>query len=352
MKKLSEIGRIALVGCLGLALAACGDKAASKKSASDDETSGKSKGSAAVAAHPPKDVDAKVTAALDKLAGCKREEDRMADCADDEAWKTFRESYVENDDDAGSKRKKLALACLARVSHESPNVRAAAGDCVRDGSDSLADEASALELVLAQLEAETAADASNELAYAAAALDPMKRNAADRTLAVVEKMRGKKAAGWGELLGALASTKSPPDKAVEIAKEVLASGDGPVEDAIGLLENAKNHQADACKALLAKVQTGKYLWSRAMDGMGRLGCTSDMDAVVDFVVKKMGEEEGYQTGFIGADFVYLERVLDAVAMTKDQVAKLKKATEDEKAKAKKDQTKQDCDKVLAALAKE
>ncbi len=342
---------IVLSALIGASVMGCGDKAAPKKSDDDGSSSASTAGTGKSAAQPPKDVDAKVTGALDKLATCKRENDRVADCAEEEAWKTFREGFVENDED-GSKHKKLALACLARVAHESPNVRGTAADCVRDESDSLADPKAALELVLDQLEKETAPDASMELSYAVTALDPVKRGLGDRTLAVVKKMHAKEQAGTGEVLGALGIGKTPPNGAVDLALEILKTGKGPVESSIEVLESAKARQADACKALLEKVKTGKYLWSRAMNGMGRLGCTSDMDAVVDFVVGKMAEEEGYEKGFIGADFSYLQRVLSDVALTKDQVAKLKKGATELKGKSPKEQVKKDCDELLAALDKE
>jgi hypothetical protein len=343
---------IVLSALIGAALVGCGDKAATKKSDEDTSSSAKpSGGGGKAAAQPPKDVDAKVTAALDKLATCKREDDRMADCAEEEAWKTFREGFVENDED-GAKHKKLALACLARVGHESPNVRGKAADCVREDSDTLADPKAALELVLDQLEKETAPDASMELSYAVTALDPVKQGLGDRTLAVVKKMHAKEQTGTGEVLGALGKGKAPPGGAVDLALEILKSGKGPVESSMEVLENAPARKAEACVALLVKVRTGKYLWSRAMNGMGRLGCTNEMDAVVDFVVTKMAEDEGYEKGFLGADFAYLQRVLNDVALTKDQVGKLKKATTELKGKSKNANVPKDCDELLAALDKE
>ena len=54
----------------------CGDKAAPKKSDDDGSSSASTAGTGKSAAQPPKDVDAKVTGALDKLATCKRENDR------------------------------------------------------------------------------------------------------------------------------------------------------------------------------------------------------------------------------------------------------------------------------------
>ena len=167
---------------------------------------------------------------------------------------------------SGYQAERLIANGLARVAHESPNVRGTAADCVRDESDSLADPKAALELVLDQLEKETAPDASMELSYAVTALDPVKRGLGDRTLAVVKKMHAKEQAGTGEVLGALGIGKTPPNGAVDLALEILKTGKGPVESSIEVLESAKARQADACKALLEKVKTGKYLWSRAMNG--------------------------------------------------------------------------------------
>lgn len=342
------------IPALVILLAACGgggDKP-SDGSAKPQSSSAASGSAAAAKPEAPKNVDAKVAEELKKVGGCERKEGHVVqDCAADTAWRDFSKAYTEEDDENATKAKKLADTCLSLISDPNETIREVAADCVsRGGAEG---DKNAMNLVLTQLEKESGSDARAALAEAADGIDVQKTGATERVIALVKKFKDDENSfgATKNLLWALSKGDDLPPAAYDVAADILTNGKSPglKETAADVIGRAKSKAADGCKTLLGLVETGKYPWGSGLGAMGQLGCKTEAPAVIAAVVKKMGEEDGYDKGFKGADFIYLQRYMDKVQLEKADKDKLKKATEDLAGKTKNDNVKADTKKLLEKL---
>ncbi|MFO0551541.1 MAG: hypothetical protein U0271_24350 [Polyangiaceae bacterium] len=339
------LGALLLSGCSG-----GGEKgestnkaAASEKPKSSATTS--SGGGAQAKPEPPKDVDSKVVDALKKVTSCERKDGRLGECPAADEFRTLVREYEQD-------AKKRASSCLSMIADANSTIRELAAECA--GAGGAEDDSNAMNLVLTQLEAESGEDARVLLANTVNAIGLSKTGAADRVIALLQKHKSEE--GWAgvtrNLLDALTNvTPEPPAAAWDIAIELLKApkGGSIKESAADLVARVPSKSADGCKALLGLVETGSYPWGSGMDAMGRLGCKAESGALVTAVIKKMAEEDGYDKGFKGADFIYLQRYLEKVQLSKEDKDKLKKATDELSKKTKSDTVKQDCKKLTEKL---
>lgn len=355
---MKSFAKVAVLGAL--LLSACGGGGEKGEGSSKAASSEKPKSSAATSSggaattkpEPPKDVDTKVTDALKKVTACERKDGRLGECPAADEFRTLAKDYDQEDDEKSSKAKKRAASCLSMVADANATIRELAAECVSMGG--AEDDSNAMNLVLTQLEAESGEDARVLLASAVSTIGLSKTGAADRVVALLQKHKSEE--GWGgvtrNLLDALTNVSpEPPAAAWDVAVELLKApkGGSIKESAADLVAKVKSKSADGCKALLGLVESGSYPWGSGMDAMGRLGCKAESGALVTAVVKKMGEEDGYDKGFKGADFIYLQRYLEKVELSKEDKDKLKKATEELAKKTKTDTVKQDCKKLVEKL---
>jgi hypothetical protein len=339
-------------GALTLALAACGDKKASEAAASGDPaTSGSSK---AAPAAPAAVADPAIAAELKKVSACKREEGyRERDCAAHEAWTTYADKFVEEDDMQLTKQKKLAGTCVASLDDKDDTVREVAHDCVSGYGDGVADPKGVLTATIERLVKETSAGVKSSMFDVLGGLDVTKHGLAPKIVELARPMVDKESSGGdlGSLVRALAPRKGEPaPEAVTFAIELLDKGKAQSQ-AVDVLSKAKGKSKEACEAMTKLLETKKHPWGEALRGMHTIDghCKDQAGRIADVIVAKAGEADGYDKGFIGGYVVYFQWLADKKIFDDSQKAKLRAAIEPLIKTAKQDHQKEGYQKVLDAL---
>lgn len=340
----------ALVGVVGLALSlvACGD------SKGGGAASAAASGSSAPKADTPKG-DPAVVAELKKLSACKREDGYRQDCEAGTAWESFRDKFVEEDDVQQTKMKKLVSACVEVTADKDDSVREAGFECISSYSDGVADPKALLASAIEKAATETSTGVRTAMFSAIQQLDPTKHGMTGKLVALAKPMLDKDS-GQNNLIQVVntliprSANTEPAADAVALAFELLQKGKAH-DPALGILERAKSKSAEACEAFAKLVETKKNPWARGVDSMSRMDgrCKDKLDRVVEVVVARAGEPEGYDKGFIGADVVYFQRLVEAGAFDDAQKAKLRGAIEPLLKSATKDHQKESYEKLLAKL---
>ena len=355
-----------LSAALAVTLGACGNKEPSKAKDSDssEPASDKAKGSSAPssAALPPAslptDADAAVVAEIKKVAPCPRKDGSREDgCEAFTAWETYRDKYHEEDDLNQTKQKKLTKACFSMVGDPSENIREVAYDCLAYNVGAVESPKAVISFILSKLEGETIDAVRTSMLMALDNLDPPKNGGADQVLALAKKLAPREDVSFvvSKLMDALApddKDTEPTADAFTFAVEQLGKGKN-VHDACDILVTTKAKKEEACKALLGLVETKKYPWGTGIYSMGRLGdaCKPHYDKVVEVVVAKAGEAEGYDKGFGPADAIYLEQLVGKGGFTADQKTKLVTAVEPLVKSAKNESTQKSYQSLVDALKK-
>lgn len=336
----------------------CGDKSAASGSASAvADTSTATSAAPKKAGEVPKDADPAVVAELKKVGACEREEGRRKDgCEAQEAWEKYFEKFVEEDDLNLTKQKKLAKACFSLVNDEKENVRETAYDCVGQFSDGIEDRAAVLAVVMSKIESETNNSVQSSMFNVIDEMDPTKNGYAPEVLKLAKKLIERENTSYevGRLVAALTPEKpetEPTDEAFAFAVELIQKKKAGYNEAIQLVTRAPKKAKEACSALLTLVETKKHGWAAAVDGMSKVegACKEQADKVIEVVVAKAGEGEGYDKGFIGADVIYFERLLEKGIFSAEQKAKVKTAVEPLLEKAKEDHQKKTYQSLLDKL---
>ncbi|NUP09067.1 MAG: hypothetical protein HOW73_23700 [Polyangiaceae bacterium] len=335
---MNRVFAISSVACLLAALSGCGNKSdsASSGSASADSSakSSSSGSSAAGAAELPKDVDATVVAELKKLGPCVREEGYRKDgCAAAEGWDKFVEKFIEEDDLNLTKQKKLAKACFSLVADANDNIREAAYECLSTYDDGVEDKKAVISVILSKIEGETSDAIRSSMLSALDDMDPPKNGGSDQVLALAKKLEPRDDASF--TVGRLVQVLTPESKDSEPTAEAFAFAveqlgkQKQTSQSADLLAAAKSKGADACKALIGLVETKKGSWAYGMNAMANIegGCKENNDKVVDVVVAKAAEPDGYDKGFRTSDALYLGRLVDKAGFSAEQKGKLQKAIE-------------------------
>lgn len=334
---------------LALSLAACGD------SKTGDAASSAEPGGSAAAKAPAAKGDPAIVAELKKLSACKREDGfRERDCEAGAAWESYVEKFLEEDDMQLTKQKKLVAACVEGTTDKDDTVREAAYECLSNYDDALADAKSVLAAAIEQVAKETSPGVQMSMFGAIRQLDPTKHGLATKLIELGKPMVDQKS-GTGNLsriVGTLVprSDGEPAPESIAFALELLEKG--KVQgDAVDVLARTKAKTKEACEAFAKLLETKKSPWGRGFDGMSRIdgNCKEQAGRVVEVVVAKSAEGEGYDKGFIGADVVYFQRLVDRKIFDDAQKAKLRTAIEGALKNATKDHQKADYEKLIAAL---
>lgn len=335
---------------LALSLAACGD---GKKG---DASSSAEPGGSAAAKAPAAKGDAAVVAELKKLSACKRDEGyRESECEAAKAWETYVEKLLEEDDMQLTKQKKLVSGCVEVLGEKDDTVREAGYECLSNYSDGIADVKSVLGTAIAQVAKETSPGVQNAMFGAIRQMDPSKHGYAPKLVELAKPMVEQKS-GSGNLsriVGTLVprtTGEEPAPEAVAFALELLDKSKAQ-GDAIDVLARTKTKTKEACEAFAKLVETKKHPWGRGLDGMHRIAgnCKEQSGRVVEVIVAKAAEADGYDKGFIGADVVYFQRLVETKVFDDAQKAKLRGAVEGALKNATKDHQKSDYEKLIAAL---
>ena len=338
----------------------CGDKSASSGSASADaepaSTPAKSS-SPKKAGELPKDADPGVVAELKKVGVCEREEGRRKDgCEAQDAWDKFVEKFVEEDDLNLTKQKKLAKACFSLITDEKENIRETAYDCVASYSDGIEDPAAVLAIVMSRIESETNSNVQSGMFEVIDDMDPTKHGFAPDVLKLAKKLSERDGTSFevNRLVAALTPEKpdmEPTEEAFAFGLELVAKKKSGHSEALTLITRSPKKAKEACAALLTLVETKKNGWSGAVDAMSKVdgACKEHADKVIEVVVLKAGEGEGYDKGFIGADVIYFERLLEKGIFSAEQKAKVKTAVQPLLDKAKEDHQKKTYQSLLDKL---
>ncbi|MBL9024393.1 MAG: hypothetical protein JNL21_19515 [Myxococcales bacterium] len=345
----------ALVGvaCLTLSLVACGDSkggGATSAAASGVAASG----SAAAKTETPKG-DPAVVAELKKLSSCKREDGYRQECEATTAWESFRDKFVEEDDVQQTKMKKLVSACVEVTAEKDDSVREAGYECISSYGDGVADPKGLLATTIEKAGTETSAGVRVAMFSAIEQLDPTKQGMTAKLVALAKPLIDKDSGqnNLGQIVSTLvprAANTEPAADAVALAFELLQKGKAH-DPALRILERAKSKSAEACEAFAKLVETKKGPWARGTDSMSRMDgyCKDKLDRIVEVVVARAGEPEGYDKGFIGADVVYFQRLVETGAFNDAQKTKLRGAVEPLVKSATKDHQKESYEKLLAKL---
>lgn len=332
-----------------LSLAACGD---GKKG---DASSSAEPGGSAAAKTPAAKGDPAIVAELKKLSACKRDEGyRESDCEAAKAWDTYVEKFLEEDDMQLTKQKKLVTACVEGIGEKDDTVREAAYECLSNHTDGIADVKSVLGTAIADVAKETSPGVQTAMFAAIRQMDPSKHGYAAKLVELAKPMVDQKS-GTGNLsriVGTLMprSGGEPTPEAVGFALELLEKGKAQ-GDAIDVLVRTKTKTKEACDAFIKLAETKKSPWGRALDGMHLIEghCKEHAGRVVEVIVAKAAEADGYDKGFIGADVVYFQRLVETKVFDDAQRAKLRTAVEGALKNATKDHQKESYEKLIAAL---
>ncbi len=335
---------------VGGSVSACGDKSKSSASASADaETTTAAKSAAPKkTGELPKDADPGVVAELKKVGVCEREEGRRKDgCEAQDAWDKYVEKFVAEDDLNLTKQKKLVKACFSLVTDEKENIRETAYDCLSSyGSDGIEDPAAVLAIVMSKIESETNGNVQSAMLQVIDHMDPTKHGFAPEVLKLAKKLAERDSTSFevSRLVSALTPQKSemePTDDAFAFAIELVSKKKPGYNEALTLISRSPKKAKEACAAMLTLVETKKHGWSSAVDSMSKVegSCKEHAEKVTAVVVAKAGEGDGYDTGFIGADVIYFERLVEKGIFSPEQKAKVKAAVEPLLEKAKEDQKK-------------
>jgi hypothetical protein len=351
-KTLSSTRPLLFAGALALGLLACGDAKKDTAASGEPASSGSAKPTAQA---PPAVADPAIASELKKVAGCKREEGfRERDCAAHEAWTTYADKFIEEDDLQLTKQKKLAGTCVTSLDDKDDSIREAAHDCVSSYRDGVADPKSVLVATLDRLVKEASPGVKSSMFDVLGGLDLTKHGLAPKIVELARPMVGKDSSrgDLASLVGALVPSgkNEPAPEAVAFAIELLEKGEAQGR-AVDVLAKTKAKSKEACEALTKLVETKKHPWGDGLRGMQGIDghCKEQAGRIADVIVAKAGEADGYDKGFVGGYVIYFQWLADKKIFDDAQKAKLRAAIEPLIKTAKQDHQKESYQKVLDAL---